>query len=89
MALKGQRIVVLGGSSGIGLATAQAAAREGASVVIASSRKARIDQALATLPAGTVMSSLSRARGCLRNTLTALGNRTKLPPSPEITPANA
>src|SRR5271155_4917955 len=53
MALNGQRIVVLGGSSGIGLATAQAAAREGASVVIASSRKARIDQALATLPAGT------------------------------------
>jgi NAD(P)-dependent dehydrogenase (short-subunit alcohol dehydrogenase family) len=38
MALKGERIVVLGGSSGIGLATAQAAAREGATVVIASSR---------------------------------------------------
>jgi NAD(P)-dependent dehydrogenase (short-subunit alcohol dehydrogenase family) len=53
MTLTGQRIVVLGGSSGIGLATAQAAAREGAAVVIASSRKARIDQALATLPAGT------------------------------------
>ncbi len=53
MALKGKRIIVLGGSSGIGLATAQAAAREGASVVIASSRKARVDQALATLPAGT------------------------------------
>src|SRR5271163_3857188 len=52
MNLKGQRIVVLGGSSGIGLATAQAAAREGASVVIASSRKARVDEALATLPAG-------------------------------------
>ncbi len=53
MALNGERIVVLGGSSGIGLATAQAAAREGATVVIASSRKARIDQALATLPAGS------------------------------------
>jgi NAD(P)-dependent dehydrogenase (short-subunit alcohol dehydrogenase family) len=53
MALKGKRIIVLGGSSGIGLATAQAAVREGATVVIASSRKARIDQALATLPAGT------------------------------------
>jgi NAD(P)-dependent dehydrogenase (short-subunit alcohol dehydrogenase family) len=53
MTLKGQRIVVLGGSSGIGLATAQAAACEGASVVIASSRKARIDEALATLPTGT------------------------------------
>jgi NAD(P)-dependent dehydrogenase (short-subunit alcohol dehydrogenase family) len=53
MALNGERIVVLGGSSGIGLATAQAAAREGATVVIASSRTARIDQALATLPAGS------------------------------------
>jgi len=46
-----KRIVVLGGSSGIGLATAQAAAREGASVVIVSSRKTHVDQALATLPA--------------------------------------
>ncbi len=53
MALNGERIVVLGGSSGIGLATAQAAARQGATVVIASSRKARIDEALATLPTGT------------------------------------
>ena len=53
MTLKAQRIVVLGGSSGIGLATAQAAAREGATVAIASSQKTRIDEALATLPAGT------------------------------------
>jgi NAD(P)-dependent dehydrogenase (short-subunit alcohol dehydrogenase family) len=52
MTLKGKRIVVLGGSSGIGLATAQAAAREGASLVIASSRKARVDEALASLPPG-------------------------------------
>lgn len=37
MTLQGRRIVVLGGSSGIGLAVAQAAAREGATVVIASS----------------------------------------------------
>lgn len=52
MTLNGKRIVVLGGSSGIGLATAQAAAREGASVVIASSQRARVDAALASLPAG-------------------------------------
>ena len=52
MTLDGKRIVVLGGSSGIGLATAQAAAREGAALVIASSRKNRIDEALATLPTG-------------------------------------
>lgn len=51
--LSGQRIAILGGSSGIGLATAQAAAREGARIVIASSNRARIDEALATLPAGT------------------------------------
>jgi NADPH:quinone reductase-like Zn-dependent oxidoreductase len=37
MTSNGKRIVVLGGSSGIGLATAQAALREGANVVIVSS----------------------------------------------------
>jgi NAD(P)-dependent dehydrogenase (short-subunit alcohol dehydrogenase family) len=36
MILKSKRIVVLGGSSGIGLAVAQAAAAEGAQIVIAS-----------------------------------------------------
>ena len=53
MTLTEKRIVVLGGSSGIGLATAQAAAKAGALVVIASSRKARVDAALSVLPAGT------------------------------------
>jgi NAD(P)-dependent dehydrogenase (short-subunit alcohol dehydrogenase family) len=52
MKLGEKRIVVLGGSSGIGLAIAQRAAHEGATVVIASSRKAHIDEALARLPAG-------------------------------------
>jgi NAD(P)-dependent dehydrogenase (short-subunit alcohol dehydrogenase family) len=54
---------VLGGSSGIGLATAQAAAREGAKLVIASSRKARLDEALATLPTGTQGRVLDLADG--------------------------
>jgi NAD(P)-dependent dehydrogenase (short-subunit alcohol dehydrogenase family) len=53
MTLEGKRVVVLGGSSGIGFATAQAAAKQGAAVVIASSRQARIDKALATLPSGS------------------------------------
>jgi len=53
MTLNGKRIVLLGGSSGIGLATAQAAARDGAELVIASSRRASLDAALLTLPAGT------------------------------------
>jgi NAD(P)-dependent dehydrogenase (short-subunit alcohol dehydrogenase family) len=50
MALTGQRIVVIGGSSGMGLATAHAAAAAGALVTIASSSKERIDAALAELP---------------------------------------
>jgi NAD(P)-dependent dehydrogenase (short-subunit alcohol dehydrogenase family) len=50
MALTGQRIVVIGGSSGMGLATAHAAAGAGAVVTIASSSKERIEAALAELP---------------------------------------
>ncbi len=50
MTLNGKRIVVLGGSSGIGLATAQAAHKDGAQVIIGSSQQARVDQALSTLP---------------------------------------
>ena len=46
MTLNGKRIVVLGGSSGIGQAVAQAAAQEGAALVIASSNRARVDAAL-------------------------------------------
>ena len=52
MSLRGKRVVILGGTSGIGFATAQAAQREDASVVVASSRQARVDRALATLSSG-------------------------------------
>lgn len=50
--LKGKRIILLGGSSGIGLATAKAATAEGADVTIVSGNQSRIDQALKELPAG-------------------------------------
>jgi NAD(P)-dependent dehydrogenase (short-subunit alcohol dehydrogenase family) len=53
MALKDKRIVILGGTSGIGLATAQAAAQEGAAIVVASSHQHSVDRALASLPGGT------------------------------------
>ncbi|PYF77450.1 SDR family oxidoreductase [Pedobacter nutrimenti] len=51
--LKAKRIVLLGGSSGIGLATALAAAREGAAIVIVSSSQQRIEDALSILPKNT------------------------------------
>jgi NAD(P)-dependent dehydrogenase (short-subunit alcohol dehydrogenase family) len=58
MTLDGQKIVVVGGSSGMGLATARAAALEGAKVTIASSRQDRVDAALGELPAGCAGAAL-------------------------------
>ena len=54
MSLHGQKVVVIGGSSGMGLATARAAALDGADVTIASSRQERVDAALSALPDGCV-----------------------------------
>jgi NAD(P)-dependent dehydrogenase (short-subunit alcohol dehydrogenase family) len=50
MTLKDKRIIILGGTSGIGLAVAQGAARDGAQVLVASSDETRVKQALTTLP---------------------------------------
>ena len=50
--LDGKRVVVLGGTSGNGLATAKAAQREGAMIVVASSRRQRVNSALASLEIG-------------------------------------
>lgn len=52
MDLSGKRVVILGGSSGIGLAVAQAAAGDGAHIVVVSSNAERLDRALSGLPAG-------------------------------------
>jgi NAD(P)-dependent dehydrogenase (short-subunit alcohol dehydrogenase family) len=74
MTLQNQRIVIIGGSSGIGLATAQAAACAGARLVIASSRQASIDRALAALPAnceGRVLDLVDEA--AIRTLFTTLG----------------
>ncbi|MEI8409566.1 MULTISPECIES: SDR family oxidoreductase [unclassified Kribbella] len=51
MTLQDQRVVVLGGTSGIGLATAQLAAGQGATVIVASSNPESVKRALETLPA--------------------------------------
>jgi len=51
--LKGKKVVILGGSSGIGFATAKAAATAGGEVIIVSGNQQRIEKALAELPAGS------------------------------------
>jgi NAD(P)-dependent dehydrogenase (short-subunit alcohol dehydrogenase family) len=48
--LEGKTVMILGGSSGLGFATAQAAAYDGAKVVIVSGNQSRIDEALKSLP---------------------------------------
>lgn len=48
--LYGKKVVILGGSSGLGLATAKAASAEGANVIIVSSNAARVQNAVSQLP---------------------------------------
>jgi NAD(P)-dependent dehydrogenase (short-subunit alcohol dehydrogenase family) len=48
--LKDKKVIILGGSAGLGLATAKAAAYDGANVIIVSSNQKRIDDALTQLP---------------------------------------
>jgi NAD(P)-dependent dehydrogenase (short-subunit alcohol dehydrogenase family) len=64
VSLQGQRVVIIGGSSGMGLATARAAAALGAAVTIASSNQERVNAALETLPSaceGVVVDARSEA----------------------------
>jgi NAD(P)-dependent dehydrogenase (short-subunit alcohol dehydrogenase family) len=57
MKLTGKRVLVLGGTSGIGLAVAEAATIEGSEVVVVSSRQSRVDAALTLLG--------NSSRGCV------------------------
>lgn len=52
LSLAGQRVLVIGGSSGIGFAVAKAARDDGAEVTIASSQAAKLDGALQRLGGG-------------------------------------
>jgi NAD(P)-dependent dehydrogenase (short-subunit alcohol dehydrogenase family) len=54
MELSGTKVVVIGGTSGIGRAVASRCAALGAEIVVASSSQAKVDAARHDLPAGTV-----------------------------------
>jgi NAD(P)-dependent dehydrogenase (short-subunit alcohol dehydrogenase family) len=74
MDLNGKRVVVLGGTSGIGLAVAEAAARAGATPVVASSNPARVQAALAGLPQGAEGEALDlRDEGAVRDFFAHIG----------------
>lgn len=72
MRLDGERVLVIGGTSGIGLATARAAASAGARVAIAGRDRERLDRALGGLPAGVEGHALDAAD---RIALERLGER--------------
>lgn len=52
MRLAGERVAILGGTSGIGLATARMLAEAGARVIVAGRDPAKLERALAELPQG-------------------------------------
>jgi NAD(P)-dependent dehydrogenase (short-subunit alcohol dehydrogenase family) len=52
MSLNNDRVLVIGGTSGIGLAVGKAAADRGATVIVVSRRQTSVDRALNELPAG-------------------------------------
>ena len=51
MHLQNKKVVILGGTSGIGLATARAALAQGATVVVSSSRQDKVTAAVSELGA--------------------------------------
>jgi len=52
--LKSKKVVIIGGSSGIGLATAKSVASKGGLIIIVSSNQQRINRALQELPAESI-----------------------------------
>src|SRR6185437_6767048 len=59
MLLAGQKVVVVGGSSGIGLSTAEFAKKEGADVVIASRNRERLTSAAERIGAKPVVADIT------------------------------
>lgn len=61
MTLDGTRILLVGGTSGLGLAVARAAAERGATPIVASRNPASVDRALGVLPEGAMGATVDLA----------------------------
>jgi NAD(P)-dependent dehydrogenase (short-subunit alcohol dehydrogenase family) len=59
MSLSEQRVLIIGGTSGLGLAVAHAVAARGGLPIVASRRRASVDRAVAQLPGGAVGRSVT------------------------------
>ncbi len=78
LGLEGRRALVAAATSGLGLATAQALAREGSRVAICGRSRARLDEAIALIGPGTVgivadLSSPAGASAFVTEAIAALG----------------
>src|SRR5471032_2317791 len=81
--LHGQRVIVMGGSSGIGLAVAHAALRSGADVTVVSSQLARIEKALEYLASEAAIERYFRTSGRFDHLVYTAGDSLRLLPLAE------
>ena len=76
MLLAGKKVVVVGGSSGIGLLTAEMARREGADVIIASRNVERLDRAADALNAIAIPADVTKSLRVLVTATNSSGSAT-------------
>jgi NAD(P)-dependent dehydrogenase (short-subunit alcohol dehydrogenase family) len=98
MSLKNARVLVIGGTSGIGLAIASAVADRGAIPIVASRRQTSVDRALAELPANArgvtvdlsdpaVLAQLADSVGEIDHLVYTAGGPLEMVPLNGLTPA--
>jgi NAD(P)-dependent dehydrogenase (short-subunit alcohol dehydrogenase family) len=97
MSLQNTRVLVIGGTSGIGLGVARAVAERGATPIVASRRQTSVERALAQLPAGAVgatvdptdpgaLERLAEDAGEVDHLVYTAGESLELAPLAELTP---
>ncbi|MCU1694422.1 MAG: dehydrogenase, short-chain alcohol dehydrogenase like protein [Mycobacterium sp.] len=95
MSLKNSRVLIIGGTSGIGLGVATAVAERGAIPIVASRRQPSVDRAVAQLPEGasgaTVdeasLDQLARTVGDIDHLVFTAGESLELASLADLTPA--